>query len=89
MSVLVTFAALLVGIVVLTPVADRIRVPQPVLLTVFGLLLALIPGLSLLEIEPNHILPMVLPPLLFAATQRTTIREFTDSAGRCCCSRSG
>ena len=80
MSTLMTVAALLVGIIVLTPVADRVRVPQPVLLTLFGLLLALFPGMAVLEFHPDLVLPVVLPPLLFAATQRTTVREFTDNA---------
>lgn len=74
--------ALVVGVIVLTPVADRIRVPQPIVLTVFGLALALVAsppgGLSL---DPDLILPVVLPPLLFAATQRTTANEFREHAG--------
>lgn len=74
-------AALLVaGVVALTPLSDRLRVPQPVLLTVFGLLLALVPGTPQLSIEPSLVLPLVLPPLLFAATQRTTVREFRAHA---------
>ncbi len=74
-------AALLVaGVVALTPLSDRLRVPQPVLLTVFGLALALVPGTPQLAIEPSLVLPLVLPPLLFAATQRTTVREFRAHA---------
>ena len=34
-------AVLLVGVVVLTPLSDRVGVPQPVVLTIFGLGLAL------------------------------------------------
>ncbi|CAN5558018.1 Na+/H+ antiporter [soil metagenome] len=72
---------LVVGVVVSTPLSERLRVPQPVLLTVFGLALAAVPGLPELEMDPELILPLVLPPLLFAATQRTTVREFRDNAG--------
>lgn len=32
-----------------------------------------------LELEPDHILPVVLPPLLFAATQRAMVREFQEA----------
>lgn len=71
---------LVVGVVVLTPMADRLRVPQPVLLTIFGLVVALVPVSPVLEVDPDLILPVVLPPLLFAATQRTTAREFRDNA---------
>ncbi len=80
MAQLITIGVLLAGIVILTPLADRIRVPQPVLLTVFGLAVPLIPGTPALPVSPEVILPVVLPPLLFAATQRTTLREFRDSA---------
>ena len=73
-------AVLIAAVVVLTPLADRVRVPQPVLLTVFGLALALVPGTPGLSLDPDLILPVVLPPLLFAATQRTTAREFRDHA---------
>jgi len=75
------FGVLGVGIVVLTPLARRIRVPQPVLLTLFGLALALLPFTTALHLDPDLILPVVLPPLLFAATQRTTAREFREHAG--------
>jgi len=72
--------AVVVGVVVLTPLADRIRVPQPILLLVYGLVLALVPGLPELQVDANLVLPVVLPPLLFAATQRTTIQQFRDAA---------
>lgn len=71
---------LVAGVVVLTPLSDRLRVPSPVLLTIFGLVLALVPRVPQVAIEPDLILPIVLPPLLFAATQRATAREFRDNA---------
>ncbi|WP_034610932.1 Na+/H+ antiporter [Cellulomonas sp. URHD0024] len=80
MSPEVLIAVLVAGIIVLTPLADRLRVPFPVLLTLFGLAVPLIPGVPNLSIEPDLILPLVLPPLLFAATQRATAREFRENA---------
>ncbi len=80
MSSVVLWAVLLTGVVVLTPLADRLRVPLPVLLTVFGLVMPLVPGVPPLTIEPSIILPVVLPPLLFAATQRATANEFRQDA---------
>lgn len=70
----------MVGVVVLTPVADRIGVPQPVLLTIYGLALGLVPGVPSPDLPPDLILPLVLPPLLFAATQTTSIRELRTAA---------
>jgi CPA1 family monovalent cation:H+ antiporter len=72
--------ALLAGIVFLTPLADRLRVPLPLLLTVFGLILPLLPGVPTLRVDPEFILPVVLPPLLFAATQKASARDFRDNA---------
>lgn len=69
------------GIIVLTPAAARVGVPEPVLLTVFGLVLGAVPAVPPLRIDPDLILPIVLPPLLFAATQRSTVRDLRDKAG--------
>lgn len=81
MDELLLVVVLVIGVIALTPAADRLRIPQPVLLTIFGLLLALLPVTPELHLDPDLILPVVLPPLLFAATQRTTAREFRDNAG--------
>ncbi|WP_245234025.1 Na+/H+ antiporter [Mycobacterium sp. PS03-16] len=70
---------LLAGTVVLAPVAGRMSIPYPVLLLVFGLVLALVPGVPTPTLAPELILPLVLPPLLFAAGRRTSWREFLDN----------
>jgi len=71
---------LVLGVVVLTPVADRIGVPQPVLLTVYGLGLGALPFVPAPDLPPDLILPLVLPPLLFATTQSTSLRELREAA---------
>jgi len=78
---LVLTLVIMLGVILLTPVADRVRVPQPVLLTIFGLAIALVIPANPLALDPALILPVVLPPLLFAATQRTTATEFREHAG--------
>jgi CPA1 family monovalent cation:H+ antiporter len=70
---------LLAATVVLAPLAERMTVPYPVVLLMFGLALAFIPGLPPPSINPELILPLVLPPLLFAAARRTSWREFLDN----------
>lgn len=70
---------LLLATVLLAPLAERLTVPYPVLLLLFGLLLALVPGLPVPEVDPDWILPLVLPPLLFAAARRTSWRQFLDN----------
>ncbi|MCT7658323.1 Na+/H+ antiporter [Mycobacterium deserti] len=72
---LVFFAAT----VVLAPVADRLNLPYPAVMLVFGMALALIPGLRMPEVNADLLLPLILPPLLFAAARRTSWREFIDN----------
>ncbi len=81
MNTLPLLIVLIVGVVLLTPAAEKVRVPQPVLLTIFGLVVALVLPSTELDVHPELILPVVLPPLLFAATQRTTVNDFREHAG--------
>src|SRR3954449_12288433 len=81
MDAVMLLGLLVLGVVVLTPLADRMGVPQPVLLTVFGLVLGLAPFVPPPDLPPNLILPLVLPPLLFAATQNTSVVELRRVAG--------
>lgn len=61
------------------PVGRRIGLPSPVLMTLFGAAMALLPQVPNPDIEPDLILPLVLPPLLFAAARRTHWRQFRAS----------
>ncbi|WP_018352519.1 cation:proton antiporter [Longispora albida] len=80
MSQLSVLFALLVGGVLLVPVADRLRVPAPVLCTFLGLVLAAVPGIPSVDFPPELILPLLLPPLLYAAAQRSSWRQFAANA---------
>jgi len=71
---------LMFGTVVVVPVARRLRTPYPVLLTLYGLLLGWVPFVPSLEIDPELLLPLLLPPLLYAAAQRSGWREFAANA---------
>ncbi|MET0474610.1 MAG: Na+/H+ antiporter [Mycobacterium sp.] len=79
MEQLTLLLALFAATVLLAPLAERFTVPYPVLLLVLGLLVAFVPGLPTPSISPELILPLVLPPLLFAAARRTSWREFLDN----------
>ncbi len=73
-------AAIIFGTAVLIPVASRINLPWPVLVTVFGILLAAIPQVPQVHIEPELILPLVLPPLLYATARKTSWRLWASHA---------
>jgi CPA1 family monovalent cation:H+ antiporter len=74
---LVVVLLLLLGVVLVGPLADRVRIPPPVALTGVGALLAVLPGAPAELLSPDLVLPLFLPPLLFAAAQRSSRRDFT------------
>lgn len=57
-------------------VAPRVKVPAPVLLSVAGIVWALLPGLAPLEIAPRVVLSVFLPPLLYAEAWRASWHDF-------------
>ncbi|MFE7777447.1 Na+/H+ antiporter [Streptomyces sp. NPDC057445] len=68
---------LLLGAVVTVPLGERLGLPAPVLMTIAGAVLALMPFVPNVTLPPDYILPLLLPPLLYAAVQRTSWRQFT------------
>ncbi|MFF0116698.1 Na+/H+ antiporter [Streptomyces prasinus] len=72
--------ALLLGAVVCVPLGDRLGLPAPVLMTVFGIVLALLEFVPNVDVPPDLILPLLLPPLLYAAVRRTSWRQFAANA---------
>ncbi|MEU6392639.1 Na+/H+ antiporter [Streptomyces sp. NPDC046939] len=76
MDQLALLFALLLGAVLSVPLGDRLRLPAPVLMTLLGIVLALIRAVPNVDIQPDLILPLVLPPLLYAAVHRTSWRQF-------------
>uniref|UniRef100_UPI0035175C3F Na+/H+ antiporter n=1 Tax=Streptomyces calvus TaxID=67282 RepID=UPI0035175C3F len=67
---------LLLGAVVSVPVGERLGLPAPVLMTLLGIVLALLEFVPNVDIPPDLILPLLLPPLLYAAVRRTSWRQF-------------
>ncbi|MGW0546515.1 Na+/H+ antiporter [Streptomyces altiplanensis] len=76
MDQLALLFVLLLGAVVTVPLGERLGLPAPVLMTLAGIVLALLPVVPNVEVPPEYILPLVLPPLLYAAVQRTSWRQF-------------
>ena len=61
--------------VALAIAADRIRLPYPIVLVIGGIVLAFTP-VPRFEIEPDIVLIVFLPPLLFSAAWLTSWRDF-------------
>jgi Na+/H+ antiporter len=68
--------ALLIVVALLVTISRRIRVPYPVLLLLGGLLVGLVPGLPPLELDPEIVFLIVLPPFLYVSAFFTPIRDF-------------
>ncbi len=67
---------LLVAIAALGVAANRLRLPPSVLLVIAGAVLAMIPGLPRVELAPELILLLVLPPVIYSAGVSMSWREF-------------
>lgn len=79
MDQLVLTLVILLAAVLAEPLGARLGLAPSILMTVFGCLLALIPAVPSLHIPPELILPLVLPPLLYAAARRTSWRQFAEN----------
>ncbi|MES2329325.1 MAG: Na+/H+ antiporter [Bacteroidota bacterium] len=67
---------LLAVLISLSAMGERVKIPQPILLVVAGLLIGFIPFLPDLALDPNIIFLIFLPPLLFDAAAQTSWHDF-------------
>jgi NhaP-type Na+/H+ or K+/H+ antiporter len=81
------FVSLLAVVVLLSALATHLTIPSPVVLVVGGVLLSFLPGLPLIELAPELVLFLFLPPLIYASAWQTSWRNFTPIYDRFCCSR--
>jgi monovalent cation/hydrogen antiporter len=75
MEALTAALAILVAVAILYEIARRLGVPYPTLLVLGGLALVVVPGLPRIRLEPDLVLLVFLPPLLFSAAVDTPTRE--------------
>jgi monovalent cation/hydrogen antiporter len=71
--------ALLVATVVCAILATRLRVPYAIVLVLAGALLSLLPGLPAVALNPDLILFLFLPPLVYSSAWQISWREFRAS----------
>lgn len=77
----VEIVLVLMGLVAaLAVLSRRVAIPYPIVMTIAGLLLGLIPGLPRVELPPDIVFLLFLPPVLFSAAFFTSPRELRANA---------
>lgn len=67
---------LLTAVALLAALAGRTTIPYPIFLVLGGLALSLIPGRPAVELDPEMVFLLFLPPVLFSAAYETSWRDF-------------
>jgi len=75
-SAALILVVLLCAVTGLSLLAKRINVPYPVAFVIGGVLLAFVPGLPPIGLDPQYVFLLILPPLLFGAGWTTDWLEF-------------
>jgi len=76
----IVLAALFVAAAGLNAVANWLNVPYPIPLVLGGLLIGVIPGIPDVQLDPDLVLLVFLPPLLYAGAFVTDLRALRDDA---------
>jgi monovalent cation/hydrogen antiporter len=71
---------LLLGVAALAVLARIVGVPYPITLVVGGSVIGFIPGVPSVELEPELVLLIFLPPLLYGAAFFTSLRDLRRNA---------
>jgi Na+/H+ antiporter len=67
---------LLAAVAALATFANKIKIPYPILLVLGGLVLGFVPGLPRVELRPDVVFLLFLPPLLYVSAIFTSWRDF-------------
>ncbi len=68
---------LLLFVAVFATLARKLQTPYPIVLVIAGLILGFLPGIPRINLDPDIIFLVVLPPLLYAAAWATSLRDFS------------
>ncbi len=66
-------------VLALTTLARRLLIPYPILLVLGGLAIAMVPGLPPVQLHPDLVFLVFLPPILWAAAYFTSLRDFRQN----------
>src|SRR3954451_9504150 len=76
----IVIAALFVSAAGLNALANWLKVPYPIPLVIGGLVLGLLPGIPDVQLNPNLVLLVFLPPLLYASAFFRDLRAMRADA---------
>src|ERR687889_638528 len=65
-----------VAVAALATLANRVKVPYPILLVIGGSVLGFVPGLPKVRLDPELVFLLFLPPLLYVSALFTSWRDF-------------
>ncbi|UFH52900.1 Na+/H+ antiporter [Spirosoma sp. KNUC1025] len=68
--------SLMLAVSLLVMVGQRLRIPVPIFLVLSGLAVSLVPGIPSIDVDPELIFLIFLPPLLYEAAWFTSWKEF-------------
>ena len=71
------FLLLLLFVVVFGVLSKKLKMPYPIVMVVGGLLLSLVPRIPYVQLNPDLVFFVILPPLLYSAAWLTSWREFS------------
>lgn len=72
-EIVIFIMAILIG---LSAIADKLKLPYPILLVMVGLIIGFVPALPDLALDPEIVFLIFLPPLLYDAAFKTSWHEF-------------
>jgi CPA1 family monovalent cation:H+ antiporter len=70
---------IMVILITLTAIANKRKLPYPILLLTAGLIIGFVPQLPDLALDPDVVFFIILPPLLYDAASKTSWHEFRTS----------
>ncbi len=73
------FVALLTCTVLMAVFSERYKIPYPILLLLVGIVLSLLPFVPNVQLSPDVVLLIFLPPLLYSAAWFTSWKQFKES----------
>lgn len=76
MQNIATIIVLLTVVTALAQITDRLKIPYPILLVLAGIGIGLVPGLPPINLDPDVVFLIFLPPILYSAAWNTSWPDF-------------